>query len=65
MLLIGGCGAVLSQSTENGTDRPVAYFSKKLLVREEKYSTGEKECLAIRLVIQAFHVYLLGRAFVI
>ena len=54
-----GVGAVLSQPTEDGMDQPVAYFSKKLLAREEK------ECLAIKLAIQAFRMYLLGRAFVV
>ena len=44
---------------------PVAYYSRKLLPREEKYSTVEKECLAIILGIQTFRVYLLGRPFVI
>ena len=59
-----GVGAVLSQPTEDGSgDHPIAYFSKKLLTREEKYSTVEKECLAIKLAIQAFRVYLLGRPF--
>ena len=42
---------------------PVAYFSCKLLA--QRYSTVEKECLAIKLSIQAFHVYLMGRAFTI
>ena len=61
-----GVGAVLSQpGVEAGTDHPVAYFSKKLLPREEKYSTVEKECLAIKLATQAFRVYLLGRHFTI
>ena len=31
----------------------------------ERYSTVEKECLAIKLAIQAFRVYLLGRKFTI
>ena len=58
-------GAVLSQESEDRGDKPVAYFSRKLLPREEKYSTIEKECLAIRLAIHAFRVYLMGRAFTI
>jgi len=56
-------GAVLSQCDESGDDHPIAYFSRKLLGREEKYSTVEKECLAIKLGIQAFRVYLMGRPF--
>ena len=59
-----GVGAVLSQ-LKDGSDQPLAYFSRKLLPREERYSTIEKECLAIRLGVQAFHVYLVGRTFVI
>ena len=57
-----GAGAVLG---EDDSDRPVAYFSRKFLPREERYSTIEKECLAIKLGVQAFHVYLMGRPFVI
>ena len=57
-----GAGAVLG---EDDSDRPVANFSRKFLPREERYSTIEKECLAIKLGVQAFHVYLMGRPFVI
>ena len=60
-----GVGAVLSQSEDDGNDKPVAYFSRRLLPREERYSTIEKECLAIKLAVQAFHVYLMGRPFTI
>ena len=41
-----GVGVVLSQESADGTDKPVAYFSRKLLSREEKYSIIEKECLS-------------------
>lgn len=58
-------GAVLSQQDEKGADHPVGYFSRKLLPREVRYSTIEKECLAIKLATQSFRVYLLGRDFVI
>ena len=48
-----GVGVVLSQLDESGADHPVAYFSHKLLLRKQRYSTVEKECLAIKLGIQA------------
>ena len=59
-----GVGAVLSQLDDEGADHPVAYYSRKLLAREQKYATVE-ECLAIKLGMQHFHVYLLGRLFVV
>ena len=37
----------LSQQDNNGDDHPVAYYSKKMLPRESRYSIVEKECLAI------------------
>ena len=36
-------GAVLSQMAEDVQDRLIAYYSRKLLPREVKYSTVEKE----------------------
>ena len=43
----------------------MGYYSRKFQPREERYSTVEKECLAIKLAISAFRVYLLGRKFMI
>ena len=60
-----GKGAVLSQRDQDGDNHPVAYYSQKLLPREQQYSTIEKECLTIKLVTHAFHVYLLGQPFTI
>ena len=60
-----GIGAVLSQRDAEGGENPIAYFSKKLLPREERYSTIEKECLAIKLGMEAFRTYLLGRHFIV
>ena len=60
-----GIGAVLSQSDDKELDHPIAYYSRKLLPRERKYSTIEKECLAIKLAVHAFRVYLLGKPFLI
>ena len=57
-----GLGAVLSQQVE-GVDRPVLYISRKLSEREGRYSTVEKECLAIRWAVDSLRYYLLGRSF--
>ncbi len=54
-----GVGAVLS---DDGNDHPIAYFSRKRLPREEHYATVE---IAIKLAVEAFKVYLLGKPFVI
>ena len=59
-----GIGAVLSQGPA-AEDRPIAYFSQKLLDHERKYSVIEKECLAVVLGVKTFEVYLLGRPFIL
>ncbi len=58
-------GSSTSQVDEKGEEHPVGFFSRKVLPREEKYTTVEKECLAIRLGVEAFWVYLLGKPFII
>ena len=58
-----GVGAVLSQSQDDDSDLPVAFYSRKLLLRETRYTTTEKECLAVVNAVQHFAVYLLGRPF--
>ena len=60
-----GIGAVLSQTDEDGVEHPIAFHSRKLIPREERYSTVEKECLAIKAATHNFRVYLLGRQFTI
>ena len=52
-----------SQTDDEGIDHPVANFSRKLLPREQKYSTIEKERLAIKLGVQVFYVYLFRKPF--
>lgn len=55
-------GAVLSQGTI-GNDKPVAYASRTLNGTETKYSTVEKELLAILWAVKYFRPYLYGRKF--
>jgi hypothetical protein len=62
-----GIGAVLlqPQPERDGQLHPVLYASRKLLDRETRYSTVERECLAVVWAVDKFHRYLLGRHFVI
>ncbi|XP_054875465.1 uncharacterized protein LOC129351003 [Amphiprion ocellaris] len=57
-----GLGAVLAQGPP-GEERPVLYMSRKLLPRETRYSTVEKEGLAIKWALESLRYYLLGREF--
>ena len=52
-------GAVLRQQAEDGEEHPVAYWNQKLLQQEYRYSMIEKKCLAIKLAVEAFQVYLI------
>ena len=53
-----GVGAVLLQKDDNDVEHPVCYYSKKLLPHQRKYSTIEKEALALVQALQHFEVYL-------
>ena len=57
-----GIGAVLAQTVDD-QEHPVAYASRKLLPRERRYATVEKEGLAVKWAILNFAPYLLGRTF--
>ena len=59
-----GLGAVLLQDVD-GCKKPVAYASRKLLPREQRYAVVEKECLALVWGIQKFAPYLDGSKFVL
>ncbi len=57
-----GIGAVLAQGS-TGAEKPVVFLSRKLLPRKTRYSTIEKECLAIKWSLESLRYYLLGREF--
>ncbi len=58
-------GAVLQQWIENKGWQPLAFFSRKLRNAETKYSTYDRELLAIKLAIRHFRYNLEGRHFVV
>ena len=59
-----GVGAVLLQEKDDLL-HPVLYASRKLLDRESRYSTVERECLAIVWALTKFSRYLYGQDFVL
>ena len=59
-----GLGAVLLQEFEDSL-HPVCFTSRKLLDREKRYSTIERECLAIVWAVHKFVRFLWGVRFVL
>ena len=49
-------GAVLQQLIDN-TYRPIAFFSKTLKPQETRYSTFNRELLAVYLAIKTFLIF--------
>ena len=59
-----GLGAVLSVVRQD-VELPVAFFSKKLLPRERRYSASKLEGLAVVVAVQHFQPYLITHPFVV
>ena len=45
---------------QGGVKHPVFYASKQLIPREQNYSVGEREALAIMWAVKKFHRYMHG-----
>jgi len=60
-----GVGAALLQEDSAAEKRPVAFASRKLQPRESRYSTIERECLAIVWGVTKFQEYLYGTEFIL
>ena len=60
-----GAGGTLSQANEDGSLSVIEFFSKEFSVAERKYSTTERESLAVVLALEKWRTYLLGRSFVL
>ena len=58
-----GIGACLVQEDDVGDPHPVLYASRKLLERETRYSTIERECLGLVWAVDKFQRYLFQRQF--
>eukprot|EP00731_Ephydatia_muelleri_P025190 Em0017g273a len=58
-----GIGAVLSQISDEGSERVIAYASRSLSRPEQRYCVTHKELLAVVSFVQQFRQYLLGREF--
>ena len=58
-----GLGAVLTQRDNKNKERVIYYYSKITTKVESTYGSMELECLAVKKVVKAFWIYLLGRHF--
>lgn len=58
-----GIGGILSHEMPDGTERPIAYFSRTLSKAEHNYPTIQKEALAIVESAKKFFDYLIGQKF--
>lgn len=52
-----GAGTVPLQSSSDGTDHPVCYYSRKFNQHQLNYSTVKKETLSLLLALHHFDVY--------
>ena len=58
-----GLGALLTQKDDTNLNKPVAYYSRKLIEREQNYTATEIELLGVVEAVRHFSMYLLGKAF--
>lgn len=62
---IEGIGAIFKQVQNNGKEKPVAYFSKKLNESQKRKKAIYLECLAIKEAVKYWQHWLIGRKFTV
>lgn len=62
---LSGIGAVLTQTSDNGLERVISYYSRPLQPAERNYSITELEALAMVKAIEHYRPYLFGRRFTV
>jgi len=60
-----GVAAVLKQKDENGVNKPVAYFLKKLTEAQKKKKAIYLECLAIKEAVKYWQHWFMGKEFMV
>lgn len=60
-----GIGAVLKQTQKDGTDKPVAYFSRKFNDAQKKKKVIYLECISIKEAINYWKYWLIGNHFTV
>ena len=60
-----GLGAILTQTHKDGTTHNISYASRSLTDTERRYSQTETEALAVVWVCDKFHLYLVGKRFLL
>ena len=58
-------GGALLQEDDEGTLKPVGFFSRKFTGPERRYSATDKEALGVVLICRYFHHYLWGSRFIV
>ena len=58
-------GGVLTQEQQDGTIKPVAYYSCAMSKQEQKWDTFSKEAYALVVALRKWHTYLYGNKFTV
>lgn len=62
---LNGIGAIFKQVQDNGKEKPVAYFSKKLNDSQKRKKAIYLECLAIKEAVKYWQQWLIGKKFTV